>query len=279
MVEPAPEALRERADGRRAEAGAAGAQALLSQRRPRGADEGAERLRDPGRPRERSGGGGGDPAPVSRSTGFSPKRGGTPGQRRLRATTSGSSIRSTGRPTSSRACRSGRFRSPAGAAASCWPAWCSIPRGVISSPPCAAGEPPGTAAGCGSPAVRRSTGRFLPPATRSAPRRRSTSISSSFAASSPRRARSGAAARRRSTWPTSRPGSTTASSSSASSPWDIAAGALLIEQAGGVLSDLDGGDGYLASGNVLAGSPGVHAGLIAVAKGHASEAELDRLVP
>jgi fructose-1,6-bisphosphatase/inositol monophosphatase family enzyme len=28
-------------------------------------------------------------------------------------------------------------------------------------------------------------------------------------------------------------------------PWDIAAGALLIEQAGGVLSDLDGGDRYL----------------------------------
>ena len=62
-------------------------------------------------------------------------------------------------------------------------------------------------------------------------------------------------------------------------PWDIAAGALLIEQAGGVLSDLDGGDRYLASGNVLAGSPGVHAGLLEVAKRHASEAELDRLVP
>lgn len=62
-------------------------------------------------------------------------------------------------------------------------------------------------------------------------------------------------------------------------PWDIAAGALLIEQAGGVLSDLDGGDRYLISGNLLAGNPGVHAGLLAVAKGHASEAELDRLVP
>ncbi len=63
------------------------------------------------------------------------------------------------------------------------------------------------------------------------------------------------------------------------SPWDIAAGALLIEQAGGVLSDLDGEADYLASGNVLAGNPGVHAGLVAMAKGHASEAELDRLVP
>ena len=62
-------------------------------------------------------------------------------------------------------------------------------------------------------------------------------------------------------------------------PWDIAAGALLIEQAGGVLSDLDGGADFLRSGNVLAGNPGVHAGLLAIAKGHASEAELDRLVP
>ena len=31
------------------------------------------------------------------------------------------------------------------------------------------------------------------------------------------------------------------------SPWDIAAGALLIEEAGGVLTDLDGGDDFLES--------------------------------
>lgn len=63
------------------------------------------------------------------------------------------------------------------------------------------------------------------------------------------------------------------------SPWDIAAGALLVEQAGGVLSDLDGEARYLASGNVLAGNPGVHASLLAVTRTHASEALLDRLVP
>ena len=63
------------------------------------------------------------------------------------------------------------------------------------------------------------------------------------------------------------------------SPWDIAAGALLIEQAGGVLSDLDGGARYLTSGNVLAGNPGVHADLLAVARVHASEATVERLVP
>jgi myo-inositol-1(or 4)-monophosphatase len=64
------------------------------------------------------------------------------------------------------------------------------------------------------------------------------------------------------------------------SPWDIAAGALLIEEAGGALSDFDGGGSYLASGNVLAGAPGVHAGLVAAARGvGASEAGLDRRVP
>jgi myo-inositol-1(or 4)-monophosphatase len=45
------------------------------------------------------------------------------------------------------------------------------------------------------------------------------------------------------------------------SPWDIAAGALLIQEAGGRLVDFGGGRGYLDSGNVLAGTPGVVAGL------------------
>jgi len=63
------------------------------------------------------------------------------------------------------------------------------------------------------------------------------------------------------------------------SPWDIAAGALLIEEAGGVLSDLDGGDLYLESGNVVAGPPGVHAALLGcTAAVGAREATIDRLV-
>ena len=36
--------------------------------------------------------------------------------------------------------------------------------------------------------------------------------------------------------------------------WDVAAGALLVREAGGVVTDWDGGDGYLG-GDVLAGSP------------------------
>ncbi len=63
-------------------------------------------------------------------------------------------------------------------------------------------------------------------------------------------------------------------------PWDIAAGSLLIAEAGGLLSDLDGGAGALDSGNVLAGSPAVHAGLLAAARAvGAGERTLDRLVP
>lgn len=42
------------------------------------------------------------------------------------------------------------------------------------------------------------------------------------------------------------------------SPWDIAAGALLVQEAGGVVTDLSGGDRQLQSGNVVAGSLRIH---------------------
>jgi len=38
------------------------------------------------------------------------------------------------------------------------------------------------------------------------------------------------------------------------SPWDIAAGALLVEEAGGVVTDFNGGTDYLATGNIAAGN-------------------------
>lgn len=41
------------------------------------------------------------------------------------------------------------------------------------------------------------------------------------------------------------------------SPWDIAAGSLLISEAGGLISDLEGDSGYLESGDVIAGTPKV----------------------
>jgi myo-inositol-1(or 4)-monophosphatase len=45
------------------------------------------------------------------------------------------------------------------------------------------------------------------------------------------------------------------------SSWDVAAGGLLIQEAGGIVTDWDGGEGWL-SGDILAGTPAVHAELI-----------------
>jgi myo-inositol-1(or 4)-monophosphatase len=39
------------------------------------------------------------------------------------------------------------------------------------------------------------------------------------------------------------------------SSWDIAAGALLIREAGGLVADIDASDNYLTSGNVVCGNP------------------------
>lgn len=63
------------------------------------------------------------------------------------------------------------------------------------------------------------------------------------------------------------------------SPWDIAAGVLLIEEAGGRVSDLDGGRRFLEGGNVVAGAPGVQEELRAAVARHADEATLARLTP
>ncbi len=50
------------------------------------------------------------------------------------------------------------------------------------------------------------------------------------------------------------------------SPWDTAAGALVVSEAGGVLSDFGGGDSWRTRGNVLAGTPGVHAALVSLVR-------------
>ena len=41
-------------------------------------------------------------------------------------------------------------------------------------------------------------------------------------------------------------------------PWDIAAGILLVREAGGFVTELDGGKNVLGSGNVLAANPKLH---------------------
>lgn len=41
-------------------------------------------------------------------------------------------------------------------------------------------------------------------------------------------------------------------------PWDIAAGALIVREAGGVVTTIDGSDDVVATGSVLAGNPVIH---------------------
>ena len=52
------------------------------------------------------------------------------------------------------------------------------------------------------------------------------------------------------------------------SAWDVAAGALLVEEAGGTATDMDGGDGYLDSGDVVCGPSGVHRELLEAVTRH-----------
>jgi len=52
------------------------------------------------------------------------------------------------------------------------------------------------------------------------------------------------------------------------SAWDIAAGSVLVEEAGGTITDMDGGDRFLDGGNVVCGSPGVHRELLEIVMLH-----------
>ena len=45
-------------------------------------------------------------------------------------------------------------------------------------------------------------------------------------------------------------------------PWDIAAGALIIQEAGGLIGDFRGGHEYLFQGDVVAGAPKVFKGIV-----------------
>lgn len=45
-------------------------------------------------------------------------------------------------------------------------------------------------------------------------------------------------------------------------PWDIAAGCLIVKEAGGMISDMEGGEDYLKQGNIIAGSPKIFKSLV-----------------
>ena len=56
------------------------------------------------------------------------------------------------------------------------------------------------------------------------------------------------------------------------SSWDLAAGALLVHEAGGLVGDFEGNEGYLASGNIVAGNPRIFGQLLQTLAPHLTDA-------
>ena len=50
------------------------------------------------------------------------------------------------------------------------------------------------------------------------------------------------------------------------SPWDVAAGAYIVQQAGGKVTDFGEGDNYIFGNSILAGSPATHQSLLKIIK-------------
>ncbi len=55
------------------------------------------------------------------------------------------------------------------------------------------------------------------------------------------------------------------------SPWDMAAGAILVREAGGYVTDLDGGDAIFAKSQIAAGNETMHRELLRLLKTAAKE--------
>ncbi|MNC90631.1 Inositol-1-monophosphatase [compost metagenome] len=58
-------------------------------------------------------------------------------------------------------------------------------------------------------------------------------------------------------------------------PWDVAAGALLVTEGGGVVTDFSGGQRWLQRGNIVGAPIGVHSELMKVIARHVTEEQLD----
>ncbi len=56
-------------------------------------------------------------------------------------------------------------------------------------------------------------------------------------------------------------------------PWDFAAGALMVQEAGGLVSDFAGEGNYFKTGNIIAGSPKIFAQLMQVINTHRGNIE------
>jgi myo-inositol-1(or 4)-monophosphatase len=50
------------------------------------------------------------------------------------------------------------------------------------------------------------------------------------------------------------------------SPWDMAGGLLMVREAGGYVTDMDGGDAIMAKGHILAGNEAIHSELLPLLK-------------
>ncbi|MEQ1601210.1 MAG: inositol monophosphatase [Methylophilaceae bacterium] len=56
------------------------------------------------------------------------------------------------------------------------------------------------------------------------------------------------------------------------SKWDIAAGALLVQEAGGIVGDFEGNDSWLETGNIVAGNPKVFSQMLQTLAPHLTDA-------
>jgi myo-inositol-1(or 4)-monophosphatase len=54
--------------------------------------------------------------------------------------------------------------------------------------------------------------------------------------------------------------------------WDMAAGVLLIQEAGGLVTDFENGDRYMSSGNLITGNPKIHQQMLDAIQPHVTEA-------
>jgi myo-inositol-1(or 4)-monophosphatase len=52
------------------------------------------------------------------------------------------------------------------------------------------------------------------------------------------------------------------------SPWDVAAGVLIVQEAGGKVSDFSGSDDYIFGGELVATNPSIHDELLRIIKSH-----------
>lgn len=59
-------------------------------------------------------------------------------------------------------------------------------------------------------------------------------------------------------------------------PWDVAAGSLLVSEAGGLVTDFSGGNRWFERGNIVGAPAGTHADLIRLIGRHVTEEDLDR---